>query len=281
MLKVILIVAIILLVILFLVVTASFVSNIIFNQATENEVQDLFSNIETEKEIISNENLQGLPLPVQKWLMNSKVAGKEKIRTVYLKQNAMLRLKPESGWMPARAEQYFTADKPGFLWKAKVKAATFLYFSGRDTYKDGRGHMLIKVLSLIKVADAKGKEVDQGAMLRYLAEMVWFPTAALNNYIEWEEIDSNTAKATMSYGGVSASGVFKFNEKGEVINFTAERYGEFGGQYLMKTWSVDMTGHKEMSGFKIPTEGEVTWKLDSGDFTWYQFKVTGVEYNMI
>ncbi|MDA8226162.1 MAG: hypothetical protein M0T74_00380, partial [Desulfitobacterium hafniense] len=53
---------------------------------------------------------------------------------------------------------------------------------------------------------------------------VWFPTAALSSYIKWEEIDSNSAMATLSYKGVSASGVFSFNEKGEIINFVAERY---------------------------------------------------------
>lgn len=67
--------------------------------------------------------------------------------------------------------------------------------------------MLIRLFSIFPVAAASGKEMDQGALLRYLAEMQWFPSAALNRYIQWEEIDSFSAKATMSDQGVTASGV--------------------------------------------------------------------------
>ena len=46
---------------------------------------------------------------------------------------------------------------------------------GRDKYVNGRGEMLIKILGLLPVVDARGPEMDQGTMLRYLAEMTWFP----------------------------------------------------------------------------------------------------------
>ena len=48
-------------------------------------------------------------------------------------------------------------------------------------------------------------------------------------------MDENTATATMSYKGMTASGVFTFNEKGEVVHFEAERYGEFDGEYSLET----------------------------------------------
>lgn len=89
--------------------------------------------------------------------------------------------------------------------------------------------MLIKLLSLITVADSKEEKIDQGTLLRYLAEMVWFPTAAVNDYIQWEELDSSSARATMNYGGIIASGIFNFNSQGEVINFVAEKYMEKDG----------------------------------------------------
>lgn len=108
--------------------------------------------------------------------------------------------------MSAEAEQYFTTDQPGFVWTAVVKMAP-LHFTGRDKYAEGHGSMLIRLFSIFPVAAASGKEMDQGALLRYLAEMQWFPSAALNRYIQWEEIDSFSAKATMSDQGVTASGV--------------------------------------------------------------------------
>lgn len=262
-----------------LIITVSLIANYRFNQNVKKEVTVFFSNVADTEEIIQKAHLKKLPFSVQNWLESSQVIGKERIVTVRLKQKASMRLKEEQSWMPVAVEQYFKIDDPGFIWKARIKAAPLVHIVGRDKYYKGKGNMLIKVQSLLTVADAKGKEMDQGTLIRYLAETVWFPTAALSSYITWEEIDANSAKATMSYGGVTASGIFKFNEKGEVINFVAERYGEFDGQYKLETWSVLMKDYQEFSGIRIPTAGEVIWKLKTGDFNWYNFEVTEIEYN--
>ncbi len=81
-------------------------------------------------------------------------------------------------------------------------------------------------------------EINQGTLLRYLNEMMWFPSAALNHYIQWEAIDSTSAKATMSYQGVSASALFHFNESGQLTNFVADRYREADGEFILTKWST-------------------------------------------
>ncbi|MFZ5591481.1 MAG: DUF6544 family protein, partial [Bacillota bacterium] len=216
---------------------------------------------------------------VQKWLTRSGVVGQERIVAVRTRQKVSMRLKEDGPWMPARVQQYFRVDEPGFIWQVKASMAPGLFFAGRDKYVGGRGHMLIKVLSLIKVADARGKEIDQGTMLRYLAETMWFPAAALSSYIKWEEVDAHSARATMTYGGITACGVFTFNREGDVISFVAQRYGEFGGRYLLKTWMVHAGQQREFAGIRVPSAGEVLWKLESGDFPWYRFAVEDIEYN--
>ena len=269
----------ILVIITLLVIIVSFIANSFFNQKVKKEVEDLFKNVENKDEIIRKEDLEGLPVCVQKWLENAQVIGNERIRTVRLKQKGLMRTKEDKPWMPAEAEQYFTVDEPGFIWKAKIKAAPLLYLVGRDKYSEGKGNMLIKILSLVTVVDARGKEMDQGTMLRYLSETVWFPTAALSCYIKWEEIDSNSAKATMSYGDATASGVFIFNDKGDVVNFVTERYMEANGQYVLVTWSTPAKDYKEFNGIRIPNKGEAVWKLKTGDFSYYQVEITEIEYN--
>lgn len=270
----------ILFVIAFLAVAIIFIANSLFRQKVKREVKKLFNNyVENKKQIVRKADLEGLPLCVQKWLEYSQVVGKERIRTVRLKQIGAMRTKDGQPWMPAEAEQYFTIDEPGFIWMAKIKVNSILHIAGRDKYQDGKGNMLIKFLSVINVANARGMEMDQGALLRYLAETVWFPTAALSPYIKWEEIDSKSAKATISYKGVTASGVFLFNDQGEVVNFVTERYMEVKGRFVLETWSTPMKDYKEFSGIKIPAKGEVIWRLKTGDFSWYQVQLKEIEYN--
>ncbi|RKD32453.1 DUF6544 family protein [Thermohalobacter berrensis] len=256
------------------------IGKMMFNNKVKSEIRQLFAKVyDKETKIITEKDLKGLPESVQRWLKNSNVVGKERIRTVRLKQKGIMRLKKEQPWIKYRVEQYYRVDEPSFIWKAKVKMNPLLYFNGRDIYYKGKGNMLIKLLSLIPVVNAKGKEIDQGTLLRYLGEIVWFPTAALSDYIKWEEVDSNSAKATMSYGEITASGIFTFNDKGDVISFTAKRYMETNGQFKLETWTIPLDEYKKFNGIRIPYKGRVVWLLDSGDFEWYYFEITDIEYN--
>lgn len=264
-------------IIIFLVVI---VGNMLFNRKVKNEVRLLFrSSMKNNREIIRKEDLQGLPIPVQKWLERAQIIGKEKVTTVRLKQKGLMRTKEDGPWMSAEAEQYFTVDEPGFIWKAMVKMSPFLHFTGMDKYKEGKGYMNIKVMSLFSVVNATGPEIDQGVLLRYLGEMTWFPAAALSSYVKWDPLDSKTARATMSYKGVTASAVFIFNDDGDPDSFTAKRYRETNGKYVLEEWEVTVKGYREFQGVRIPNEMDVTWKLKTGDFTWYRVEVTDVEYN--
>ena len=140
-----------------------------------------------------------------------------------------MRLKSNASWISGNAEQYFTVIKPAFIWKARFSMAPLIDITARDMYNEGHGSMKIYFQSLIPIADSKGEEIDQGSMVRYLAEAIWFPTSAISDYIHWESIDSTSARIFMSYGELTISGIFKFNDKGDIISFEAKRYGEFDG----------------------------------------------------
>lgn len=266
-------------IILALVSMVARIANTIFSQRVKNEVNAFFANVNNEKDMIRPEDLAGLPPAVQNWLQHSRVVGKQRITSARSKQKAVMRLKTENPWMPLEAEQYFTVDQPGYIWKAKVKAAPFLHLAARDKYHKGKGNVLIKLLSLINVANARGPEVDQGSLVRYMAETMWIPTAALSSYITWTPIDGHTAKATMSYAGVTAEGIFNFSDQGRVTSFTAPRYGDFSGHYSLETWLITIGAYKEFQGLWVPAGGEITWKLKTGDFTWYRFELDELEYN--
>ncbi|MGI1657870.1 MAG: DUF6544 family protein [Desulfitobacterium sp.] len=274
----IILVVIVLIVAVFAVITV--IAKIQFKQMVSEEVTQFYEGIENLGGTVQPSDLEGLPLPVQNWLRQSHIVGKERAIATRTRQDITLRLKQEQAWMKGQVEQYFRIDNPGFIWYADIKMAPFFHISGRDLYIDGRGHMLIKALSLFTVADGRGKEIDQGTLLRYLAEIMWSPSAALNDYIQWEEINDTSAKATMTYGGVTASGIFTFNEQGEPLNFEAKRYGEFDGEYRLETWSCVIQEYQEFNGIKAPSRGELIWKLDTGDFHWYHFEVKELEYNM-
>jgi len=269
----------VLVLIVLLVVTISMIENYKFNRNVDKGVAAFYNCVENKHEVIRQTDFEGLPRPVQNWLQYSQVVGKERIVAARTKHDVTMRLKENQPWLKAQAEQYFRTDEPGFIWAVDIKMAPLVHIVGKDQYIDGRGNMLIKLLSLIPVANASGKEIDQGTLLRYLSEIMLVPTAALSDTIQWEGIDSKSAKATMSYKGVTASGVFTFNEKGEILNFVAQRYGDFGGGYQMETWCAEITEYREFNGFKVASKGDIIWKFKTGDYHWYHFEVKEIEYN--
>ena len=40
-----------------------------------------------------------------------------------------------------------------------------------------------------------------------------------------------------------------------------------------------MKEYKEFDGLKVPSQGNITWKLKTGDFHWYHFEVKEMEFN--
>jgi hypothetical protein len=83
----------------------------------------------------------------------------------------------------------------------------------------------------------------------------------------------------MSYAGVTASGVFTFDERGRFVRMTADRYMGGGETASLNKWEVEARAWKQLGGVLIPVEGSVTWKLKAGDFEYYRWEITALQLN--
>lgn len=266
---------------LLLLIVVPKIARVLFVKHGENQVLTLFKDIDKQStKTIVREDIKNLPSPVQKWLIHSNVIGKEEVKSVRLKQQGRMRTVKGGKWMPSKAEQYFTINEPGFIWIADVQMAPLVQLSGIDSYKEGIGKMKIKLFSLFPVVDAEGPEMDSGTMMRFLAEMMWFPSAALKPYIKWEEIDEGSAKAIMEYKGISVSAIFYFNEKGDILRFVGKRYREVNGKYVLSDWGGINKEFKEFNGIRIPSKSDVTWFEEEGEFRWFEVEITQLQYNV-
>ena len=265
-----------------IVLIASFITigNAIFKGKVNSEVEKLFNKRKDAKpKVVTEADIKGLPEPVQRYLRYSQIIGKEVIETVRLKQKGSMRMREGQKWMPLEAAEYYTTDPPGFIWHGSIEFAPFFPVKARDMLSEGEGAMLVKLLGLINIADASGPEMTQASLVRYLSEAIWFPTAFLSDCIQWEPIDSNSAKATISVNELTASAVFYFNASGELENFIADRYRDDNGQLVLEKWSTPITEYKEINGVRIPSKGDAVWNLSSGDFKYIEVELTDIEYN--
>jgi len=233
-----------------------------------------------ENNIITPEMVQALPTPVSNWLSRAGVIGKEMVHTVRLKQHGFMRLNDGNGqWTEMFAEQYFNVDEPSFIWKVQMNMMRFLPVSGRDEFINGHGSMQIKLLSLVNIVNDADEKIDQGSLQRWLAEISWFPQAALMPYVHWESINAHAARARLNWKGVKAVVDFYFDGNDRVITCLADRYKGGGNNALLEKWVIVCNTHRQINGITIPTRAEVSWKLKTGDFNWCNLEITSIEYN--
>ena len=228
--------------------------------------------------LITAEMLKNLPEPVQRYMIYTGVVGKPWIDAVYLKQKGRFRQGLERPWMPMVAEETYTTDPPTLIWKARFKIAGLPLLSAKDRYESGQGHMFGKLAGLFTVFDVRGEKLDQATMIRYLNEIMWFPTAFLGRNIAWHAIDEHSAQVTFNDCGKSVSGRMVFDEVGRLTDFTTMRYREIGGEFSLDPWSTPITEYGERAGLKLPVRGQAVWNLPSGDLPYADLEITDVEY---
>lgn len=254
-------------------------SEVEFERRVAGEVDALIERAQPPSERrVTASDVSSLPGPVERWLAAAGVTGKPPVRSVRLEQEGEMRTSPDAAWMTTAAEQHFTTNPPAFLWKVKTSAYG-VPVSGRDRYADGEGNMLIRAAGFVTVVDAQGDAIDQGSLLRYLAELVWIPSAALGRNISWAPIDGTRARATLHDEALSVSATFHIDEAGRVVGLEAERY--FGGDAdaILTPWIVACSAWHRFDGVEVPTRGTVSWQLPRGEFTYYRWHVKHLEFD--
>jgi len=228
------------------------------------------------------DDLKGLPAPVQRYLSKAISEGQPYVMAVHLRQRGEFRLGDRtSPWKPFTAEQTFTTSPSGFVWDATIEMAPFVPVRVVDMYKSGEGALQAKVLSTLTVANAQGTpELDEGELMRYLGESVWFPTALLPGQgVTWTPIDGRSARATIEHRGVRASLIFTFNDRDEVESvYAPSRARGVNGHYEPTPWTGYWRSYERHNGLLIPTEGEVEWNLPDGNLPYWRAHLESITY---
>jgi len=250
---------------------------IVFERRLDREIDGFLAGARpVDAAVLTTREIAQLPAPVQRWLAYSNVLGTNVPATVRLRQEGAFQMEGR-GWMPFAAEQYFTISPPGFLWKATFTMAPMLPVKGRDRYRSGEGSIEMRVLSLIPVANKAGGGLNQGALLRFLGEIQWFPAAALAPYVVWTAVDNESARATMTYGGITASMTFRFDADGRLVGSSATRYNDARGRNEL--WVNRNDSDQVFSGSRVPATGEARWDYDTGPYPYIRWRITAIEHD--
>jgi hypothetical protein len=150
----------------------------------------------------------------------------------------------------------------------------------RDGYVAGEGAMLGKLAALVPVVDQRGTpEMAAGALSRYVAEAVWFPTALLpGEHISWKAIDDSAARVIFTDGAVTVSLDVHFGTRGEITHVSMMRHRDVQGTPVFTPWTGHFRNYARVNGMMIPTAGTAEWLLPGGPQAYWRGRTVEVRY---
>jgi hypothetical protein len=239
----------------------------------KKEVHELFGDSKNiSSRTFSYAQISGLPEPVQRYFKRVLQNGQPYISYVRIKHDGTFKTGLDKPWVKILGEQYATTDKPGFIWKGSTTL-----FTARDMYIKNQGRLVVSLFGLLPIVNGKGKNFNQGELLRWLGESVLYPTNLLpSQSLKWSAIDQHTAQFTFNHDSFSLVYMVTFNDVGEIIQLQTKRYMD---QDHLESWVIKMANYKEINHVLVPTNFDVLWRLRGGDFSYARFNITKVEYN--
>ncbi|HHV65664.1 MAG TPA: hypothetical protein GXX46_11460 [Peptococcaceae bacterium] len=238
--------------------------------------QELTGQTNSTEELFSEQDIAKLPVPVQKYFNHCGYLGTPKMswkKTEF--KDVPFATGVNKPTLNIDYTQYNFVEKPDRL--AFIDSKMYgIPFQGFDSYKQGTGSMKGVLAKVFTLFEQKGATMDKACLVTVLAESLYVPNIALQHYITWEAIDDTHARATISAYGQNASGVFTFNEAGEVLNFTTnDRVAvDFDGKEQNIPWSAIYTGYeRNEEGILQPTVLQAVWQYPEGDLLYFDGKI--------
>lgn len=189
-----------------------------FKRLTNNQL----SEIKPSSSVFTEEDISKLPSPVQKYFKYCGYIGKPKmssIRAYY--NNVNFVLTPDKRKLKIKYTQYNFVDEPERVAFIDTSMSG-IPFQGIDAYQNGVGSMKGVIAKAFILFNEKGESMNKADLVTCLAEGILVPSLLLQDYVHWEKIDATHAKATITYYGISASGIFEFDENSLIKNFTTD-----------------------------------------------------------
>lgn len=232
-------------------------------------------------DLLTEADIQSLPDAVKKYIRYTGMIGKPKVKNFRLEFSGGIRKDNQAAWMPFTSKQYNFIDASArlFFMSATMK---HLPVAGFHSFKNGKAFMDIRLLSLFKVQYQSGREMDIAETVTFFNDMCCMaPATLIDKRIEWQQADSNTAKAVFKNNGISIAARLYFNDRGELINFISDdRFAVSENKAARQIpWSTPLKDYKMINGFKLAGYAETIYQYPEGDFCYGNFKLISIKYN--
>jgi hypothetical protein len=228
--------------------------------------------------LLTETDIQHLPVPVQHYLKYTGVLNKPRVKNLRIVFDGKMRSKGKD-WFTFQSVQYNFFDEPSrlFFMKGKMFGITV---PGYHHYVQQKAVMDIRLFGLIPLVQMQGNEMNKAETVTLFNDMcLMAPSTLIDKRINWELVDENTVKAIFNNGSISITALLHFDTQGRLINFTSgDRYDVNSKQWI--PFSTPVLEYKKCNGFNLLYKGDAAWHYTDGEFVYGRFIRRELEYNL-
>jgi hypothetical protein len=229
---------------------------------------------------VTEADLEDLPEPMARYIRFSGAIGKPRIKVVHLLHGGRFKTAANAPWMPIRGEYFITAIKPSFAWYGRLRVAPGVHVAAVDSYGDGHGRMLVKAMSLFRIADDQSDRVSRSAFGRCVAELTMAPTFFLNrDYVRCTQTGRDQVRCTVTDAGFSTDAELFINEDGSLNRVVVMRYFDRGGgTATLERFTGENSRPQVFGGRALASKMDGTWNLPEGDLHYVSFQIEHADF---
>jgi hypothetical protein len=176
---------------------------------------------------------------------------------------------------------YQTLPSRPFLMDAVMKGLpvdVFHRFVGDDaTFQ-------VRLLSAVAVVDAKGAWLNRAETVTIFNDLCLLaPSMLLDRSIRFEAVDARIVRAFFTRGAETISAELHFDERGALVDFVSDdrvKSSSDGKSFTQMRWSTPLRDYREFGQRQVPTFGESKWHDPAGTFTYGEFELQAIDFNV-
>ncbi|MCY7343615.1 MAG: hypothetical protein LH603_17725 [Pseudonocardia sp.] len=232
---------------------------------------------------VTEADLAPLPDPVQRYLRRAEVVGRPRVHDFRARWTGRIRSGPDSAWMTFTADQLNILDTPCrfFEMDARMKG---LPVDVLHAFDEKGASMRVRLLSVVTMVDADGAEFTHGETVTLFNDLcVLAPGALVSADVSWQPVDAHCVVGRFTLGVNTVTAELRFDDDGDLVDFVSDDRAASspdGRTFTRMRWTTPVRDHAQVGPARIPTRGETRWHPDSGAWTYGEFALTSLAYNV-
>jgi hypothetical protein len=236
-----------------------------------------------DEQLVTETDLEPLPDPVRRYLLRAGVVGRARVNDFRLGWVGRIRSGPDAPWMTFTADQLNIWDPPRrFFWMdARMKG---LPVDVLHEFDHTGASMRVRLLSVRSMVDASGSELTRAETVTIFNDLCLYAPGALPFAdIVWQPIDAHRAAGRFTLGANTVAAELTFDDDGDLIDFSSDDRAQGsadGSTFTALRWTTPVRDYAVLGPARVPSRAETRWHPASGAWTYGEFTLTSLAYNV-